>query len=505
MNKKIFISTPIYYPNDKLHIGHAYTTVLADYIARYKKLKGYDVFFLTGSDEHGQKIEDKAKEEKQETLEFVTNIIENFKTLWNKLGINYDSFIRTTDKEHEFFVANTFKKLQDLNLIYKGKYQGWYCKSDESFFTESQLTKEFKCPECNREVKKITEESYFLKISQFKDWIEKTLLEDEILFPKTRVNELISNFVKDLQDLSITRTSFTWGIPVIGDEKHVIYVWLDALLNYISALTYKNSKWSPEEVWSLDSETEILQLVGKEITRFHSIYWPIILKMLNYKKPKVLAHGWIVNHDGSKMSKSKGDVIDPIDLIEKYGRDSIRFYLVNNIITGEDGKFSNNLLTENTNGILVNKFSNLVSRTNSMVNKYFDGVVPQSDLLTDKELKLNKETLNLQTKYDEEMNNYKFSNSSKTLLKYISLLNDYIDETVPWKIEDKKRLGTVLNILITKIFNSAILLSPILIDSTEKISIWLNKELLIENINYDFRGYKLPKIKHLFERIEYEK
>ncbi len=505
MNKKFFVTTPIYYPNDNLHIGHAYTTILADYIVRYKKLKGYDVFFLTGSDEHGQKIDDNAKLKGEDTLTFVTKKINNFKYLWEKLGIDYDKFIRTTDKEHETFVANTFVKFQKDNLIYKDDYEGWYCKSDEAFFTETMLNEEHKCPTCGKEVFLLKEESYFLKIAEFKDWIKKTLEEGEILFPKNRVNELINNFVNNLKDLSITRTSFTWGIPVIGDEKHIIYVWMDALLNYISALTYPDSKWTPDEVWSKNSNVEILQLVGKEITRFHSIYWPIMLNMLNYRKPRVLAHGWLVTDDDVKISKSLGNVVNPLTLIELYGRDSLRFYLINNIVTGEDGKFSEQLLVENTNGILVNKFSNLVSRTDGMVKKYFNGIVPsRGKILLDDET-FYAELITIQNKFDKEIMAFKFSNSTKTLVAFIEAVNDYIDKTAPWKITDQERLGTVLNILISSIFKSAVMLSPVLVDSSEKISVWLKTPLDFKFYDKDFVGYTLLNIGYLFSRIEYEK
>ncbi|NOQ50503.1 MAG: methionine--tRNA ligase [Mycoplasmataceae bacterium] len=503
MTKKFYISTPIYYPNAKLHIGHAYTTTLADYVNRYKKFRGYETYFVTGSDEHGQKIEDKAKESGESPLVFVTKIINTFKDLWKDLGIDYDHFIRTTDKTHINYVKTNFSLLLDKGYIYKGYYEGWYCKSDEAFFTNSQLTKEHKCPECGNSVELLKEESYFLKITDFKKWIKQALKHDDILFPHHRVSELINNFITDLQDLSITRTTFKWGIPITEDKNHIVYVWLDALQNYLSTLTYKDAPWSVDDVWGVDSDVEILQIIGKEITRFHAIYWPIILKMLNYREPKILAHGWIVTDKGEKMSKSKGNVVDPSLLINKYGRDSLRFFLINNIITGEDGKFSENLLIENINGLLVNKFSNLISRTDSMVKKYFDGIVPNGGKLSTLELHLNKKTDLLLEKYYLAMDQFDFSKSTKILINYVEKLNHYVDQSEPWKKVDDPHLATILNFLIKEIFNISSLLGSILIDSYEEVCNWLsvtnkNHE---DNLNTDFANVKLKPIEHLFKRI----
>ncbi len=502
MGKKFYVTTPIYYPNDNLHIGHAYTTTLADYINRYKKMQGYETMFLTGSDEHGQKIGDRAKEAGQNPLTFVTGIIDGFKNLWKELEIDYDIFIRTTDPRHKDYIKNSFTDLFNKGFIYKSEYTGLYCKSDEAYFTETQAP-EHKCPECGKELVNLSEESYFLKISEFKDWIKDKLLNSDIIKPKHRVQELINNFVNELQDLSVTRTSFDWGIKIDEDDRHVIYVWLDALQNYISALTFDESKFTVDEVWNKNSEVELLQLVGKEITRFHCIYWPIILKMKGMREPKVLAHGWLVTDDGDKMSKSKGNVVDPIKLIELYGSDAVKFYLTNNIVTGEDGKFSQSLLEETINGLLVNKYSNLVARTDSMVNKYFEGIVPEAktELQATKQL---KENLNsLKDEYIKAMDKYRFSDSTKYLIKYVEELNGYIDITTPWKAQGEE-LENILNTLVNEIYNITTLLSPLLTTSYKKVYNWLgyNEVPLIENLNKDFNGTQLNKIEHLFTRIE---
>ncbi len=504
MTKKFYVTTPIYYPNGNLHIGHAYTTTLADYINRYKKMQGYEAMFVTGSDEHGQKIADRSKEANQDPLTFVTEIIGTFKNLWKELDIQHDIFIRTTDERHKKYVRESFTDLFNNEFIYKSEYTGLYCKSDEAYFTETQA-KDKKCPECGKDLELLSEESYFLKISEFKDWIKDRLANSEIINPKHRATELINNFVNELQDLSVTRTSFDWGIKITEDEKHVIYVWLDALQNYISALTFEESKFNVDEVWKEDSEVELLQLVGKEITRFHCIYWPIILKMKGMREPRVLAHGWLVTDDGAKMSKSEGNVIDPIKLINKYGSDAIKFYLTNNVVTGEDGKFSQALLEETINGLLVNKYSNLVARTDAMINKYFDGIVPQrkNNLEATKELKTKLE--NIKNEYISTMDAYKFSDSTKLLINYVEEINGYIDITMPWKAEGEE-LENILNTLVTEIYNITTLLSPLLTNSYKKVYNWLDykEEPLIINLDKDFSGVQLKEIKHLFSRIEKE-
>jgi len=465
-------------------------------------MQGFETMFVTGSDEHGQKIEDKAKESKEEPIKFVTKIIKEFKNLWLELGIEYDVFVRTTDKIHTKYVSDSFTYFMEKGFIYKSNYTGMYCKSDESYYTKTQLNNG-KCPDCGKEVNEISEESYFLEITKFKDWIKNTLQNSNVLKPSYRVAELVNNFVDELKDLSITRTTFDWGIRIKEDDKHIIYVWLDALQNYITALQYPNSKFTIEEVWSENSDVEILQLIGKEITRFHCIYWPIILKMNGYREPRILAHGWLISDTGEKMSKSKGNVINPIDVLKKYGKDALRFYLINNIVTGEDGKFSTELLEGVINGLLVNKYSNLVARTDSMVKKYFDGIVPINNYKL-KEYKDFKNALNnIKDKYIHCMDSYEFSNSTKELIRYVEEINGFIDKTEPW-LKKGDELGTILNILVNEIFNITTMLSPILIDSYKDVFNWLGEKESpsFDNMDKDFKNVKLSKTKHLFERIQ---
>ncbi|BDV03801.1 MAG: methionine--tRNA ligase [Candidatus Hepatoplasma scabrum] len=491
--KKIFITTPIYYPNDKLHIGHAYTTILADIYKRYKKMQGYEVFFLTGSDEHGQKITEKARQEKQNEKEYVDKIIENFKLLWAKLNINYDYFIRTTDKYHEQFVQETFQELLTKSYIYKGKYKGLYCKYDETFFTEKQALVGNICPECKRKLVSLEEESYFLKVTLFKNWIKEKLQKTDLLTPNHLKKELINNFLdKSFSDLSITRKSIRWGISLLNDKNYVIYVWFDALLNYLSVFKNKESKYKVTDIWKKDSNWEILQIIGKEITRFHALYWPIILKMKNYRTPKIFAHGWIVTDQGEKMSKSKNNAIDPLFLIDKYGSDAIRFYLVKNIALGEDGRFSENLLIKTINGILVNKYSNLIARTDKMLNKYFAGFIPQEIIYSDYEINLSKEINNFKNNYYKFMDQFKLNQAIDEIIKYIETLNKYIENKEPWKEKDQKYLKVILNFLTKNIFDLSYLFSPFIPNSFQIINEWLNQGDFTKKIN---------KINFLFTKI----
>lgn len=503
---KFFVTTPIYYPNSNLHIGHAYSTLIADILKRYKKLQGYETFFLTGSDEHGQKIEDTAKSKNIDPKNFVDEIIINFKILWKLLDIDYDHFIRTTDKEHINYVQNNFSILEKKGHIYKGEYEGLYCKFDETFYPQNQV-KNNECPECKRKLISLKEESYFLKVNNYKEWIKNELLTTDLLWPKYRTNELINNFVNNLQDLSITRKSITWGIKVKNDNSHIIYVWLDALQNYLSTFTYKNKPWKIEEVWGKNSKTEIIQIVGKEITRFHGIYWPIILNMLDYKNPKILAHGWIVSESGDKMSKSLNNVIDPIKVIKKYGSDVVRFFLIYSIQIGEDGKFSEDNLVNVFNGILVNKYSNLVNRTISMIQKYCEGVVPsQGTNIIKIDKNLDFQLKNLIEKYHENFSNNNLTQALKIAIIYIEELNKFIDTQKPWNINDEKVLATILNYLIKNIWNSAILLSPFLVKATLEIEVIFDKKITsFKDLNFDFKNLNLNSRSNSFLFTKYKK
>ncbi|CRX37117.1 / metG / Methionine--tRNA ligase /:628760 Forward [Candidatus Hepatoplasma crinochetorum] len=491
--KKILITTPIYYPNNNLHIGHAYTTVLADIYKRYKIMQGYEVFFLTGSDEHGQKIADIAKKNNEQPKEYVDKIIKNFKNLWKELNIKYDYFIRTTDLYHEKYVQETFQEFLDKKYIYKDKYEGLYCKYDETFFTKKQAINGNICPECKRKLINLEEESYFLKVTLFKNWIRDKLEKENLLIPPHFKKELINNFLNDsFSNLSITRNSLKWGISPLNDKNYVIYVWFDALLNYLSAFKNPDNKYKIEDIWSKESKWEIFQIIGKEIIRFHAIYWPIILKMKNYRTPTIFSHGWIITDQGEKMSKSKNNAINPLDLIKKYGSDAIRFYLVKNIILGEDGKFSENLLIKTINGILVNKYSNLVARTDKMINKYNQGFILEKIIKTSSEIKLEKEIQEIKNNYYKFMDKFLLNQAIEEIIKYIEILNKYIENKEPWKEKKAEYLQVILHFLAENIFDISYLLSPFIPESFKKVEIWLNKKDFTKKIN---------KINFLFKKI----
>ncbi|MBM7623930.1 methionine--tRNA ligase [Sporohalobacter salinus] len=464
-----YVTTPIYYPNDKLHIGHTYTTTAADTIAKFKELQGYETELVTGSDEHGQKLQKAAEEHDMEPLEYINGIVKTFKDLWSTLEVDYTGFIRTTSQEHKEDVQQIFKKVYDKGDIYKDKYEGYYCTPCEAYWKERELDEEGNCPDCNRPVEWMEEESYFFKMSKYEDQLLEFLDENpDFIQPAKRRNEMI-NFIKDgLEDLCVSRTSFDWGIPVPIDEDHVIYVWFDALISYLTGIGFGSDEKKYNNYWPAD-----IHIVGKDILRFHTIIWPAILMAADIELPdQVFGHGFLTV-EGGKMSKSKGNVVDPIKLVEDFGVDAVRYYLMREVAFGTDGSYSTEAFIRRLNSDLANDLGNLLNRTVAMVEQYFDGVIPEPGPETDYDLDL-KETANEElTAMAEDMENLQFSTALEHLWTFIRRTNKYIDQTTPWilaKDEDRKdELGTVLYNLLEALRIIAIALKPFLPEAPAKI------------------------------------
>ena len=508
--KSFYITTPIYYPSAKLHIGHAYCTTIADAIARFKRLAGYDVFFLTGSDEHGQKIQRTAEKQNVTPIEYVDKIVAGFQELWQRLNISNDDFIRTSEERHQKVVQEFFRRIRDKGDIYKGEYTGLYCTHCESYWTELQLDENKCCPDCHRAIEKVSEEAYFFKMSKYGDKILKYIEENpKFIVPTSRRNEMIKFIKQGLEDLCVSRTSFDWGIPVPDDEKHVIYVWFDAVINYITPLFNDPERF--KKFWPAD-----IHLVGKEIVRFHSIIWPCMLMALDLPLPKqIYGHGWLIV-EGDKMSKSKGNVVDPMHLIDEFGADAIRYFLLREITLGQDGGFSRDALINRINADLANDLGNLLHRSLNMIKKFQGGIVLKSVGENEIDKSFKNDAMNTVFEYKNLMENVQLSDAIKKVWTFISRANKYIDETMPWKLakdeSQKQILSNTLYNLAESLRIISILISPLMPKTGQKIFEQLNLENFEKSRLEDVltfgklpSDYKVNKAEQLFPRIEVEK